>query len=279
MKKILLILVCFVFLTNNVHGETNKSYKRIVSLSPSTTEILFALGVGISVVGVTNFCDWPSEVKDIKKIGGMTNPSLELVVSAEPDLVILTHDGNPPEFLKRLKDLNINTYTFKAKRFSELGGEINRLASKLGVQESGVILSKSINQSIQEFSKIKKYKDLKALYIVWPDPLIVAGPNTAIDDAMRLIGLNNLASDSITQYPRFSIEEVLLRDPQVVFIGNHSITRAPGEKLLNKISSMSAVKEGRVFFIGDSLHRLGPRTTDGIKELVDSLKGVEMKDK
>lgn len=272
MKKLALIFVFLSFFSANAEVKT---FNRIVSLSPSVTEILFALGVGTSVVGVTNFCDWPLEVKDIKKIGGMTNPSIELVVASKPDLVVLTEDGNPPELLKRFKDLNINTYVFKAKRIKDLSGEIKRLAVKLGVEKNGVELSSSIESDIKEITSGNNFKDLKVVYIVWPDPLIVAGESTVINDALELLGLDNIAKVNAVQYPRYSIESLLLKDPHVIFIGNHSMTRSPAKKLLKKLTVMKAVIEGRVLFIGDALHRLGPRTSSGIKELSESLKTIK----
>ena len=89
-----------------------------MSLAPSMTEILFAMGLGDNIVGVTSFCDYPEEAKKKPKIGGMSNPSLEAVVSLKPDIVVMTTDGNPKEFEERLRSLKITTYVFTARRLA-----------------------------------------------------------------------------------------------------------------------------------------------------------------
>src|SRR5512137_104966 len=93
---------------------------RIVSLAPSVTEILYDLGLEDRVAAVTTFCDYPPQVVHKPKVGGFANPSLEAIIAARPDLVIMTDEGNPREVYERLQKLGINTYTFKAKRLSEL---------------------------------------------------------------------------------------------------------------------------------------------------------------
>ena len=108
MKQLIITAFTFLFfLTNLVFA---KSPERIVSLAPSTTEILFAAGLGEKIVGVTNFCDYPEEAKHKPKIGGMSNPSLEKVVSLRPDIVVMTTDGNPREFELKLHTLKIKTF-------------------------------------------------------------------------------------------------------------------------------------------------------------------------
>ncbi|HKZ66012.1 MAG TPA: helical backbone metal receptor, partial [Chitinophagaceae bacterium] len=104
----------FIILLFTVHFSLSTvSYaetpNRIISLAPSVTEILFAAGFGDKIVGVTNFCDYPPEAKQKPKIGGMSNPSLETVVSLKPDIVVMTTDGNPQEFKQRLHSMKIKT--------------------------------------------------------------------------------------------------------------------------------------------------------------------------
>ena len=125
MKKtiiaLVLILGCFGVA---LAAEPAAPPKRIISLAPSTTEILFALGLGDRIVGVTTFCDYPEAAKTKAKIGGMSNPSLEAIVSLKPDLVVMTTDGNPQEVEERLRDMKIKTFVFTARMLRELPGGI-----------------------------------------------------------------------------------------------------------------------------------------------------------
>ena len=109
----------------------------------------------------------------------------------------------------------------------------------------------------------------KVLFIVWPEPLIVAGPGTAIHDAINLLGLENTAARAGTAYPRYSIEEVIREAPEVLFIGKGSGMDmvAVSQGLLKKLDRVPAVRNEKVCYVGDGLYRLGPRVIKGIEEL------------
>lgn len=256
-------------------GETPN---RIISLSPNTTEILFAMGLGDKIVGVTNFCNYPEEVKKKPKIGGMSNPSLEAVVSSKPDIVVMTTDGNPKEFEERLRSLKIRTYVFKARRLSELPLGIRELGLALDVKDKAEILAKEIEGTmnkvvhsslITHHSSPKK----KVLFIIWPEPLIVAGPGTLIDDVITLLGAENIAAKAKTSYPKYSIEEIIRQSPDVIFVGKgHTDIKEVSENLLKRIALVPAVKYNAVCYMSDSIYRLGPRVVQGIKEMAICLK-------
>lgn len=125
--------------------------KRIISLAPSVTEILFAAGVGDKIVGVTTFCDYPPEAKQKTKIGGMSNPSLEAIVELKPDIVVMTTDGNPEEFEKRLRSMKIKTHVFEAVTLSELPGSIRKMGIALDEKERFDSLATGIEQAINSF--------------------------------------------------------------------------------------------------------------------------------
>jgi iron complex transport system substrate-binding protein len=270
---IFLILSCYCVA---LAAESAIPPKRIVSLAPSTTEILFALGLGDRIVGVTTFCDYPEEAKAKPKIGGMSNPSLEAIIALKPDLVVLTMDGNPREVEERLRSLKIKTYVFKARMLHELPGGIRELGVAVNMRERADRLASDIERGLAENAKRKMQnaKKRKALFIVWPEPLIVAGPGTAIDDAMALIGLENTASRAKTTYPRYSIEEVIRQAPNVLFIGKGSgmDMSTVSKGILKKLSTVPAVKNGAVYYVGDSLYRLGPRVVQGIEELAECVR-------
>ena len=253
---------------------------RIISLAPNITEILFAMDMGNKIVGVTSFCDYPDEATRKTKVGGMSNPSLEAVVSLRPDIVVMTTDGNPREFEERLHTLGIKTYVFRARKLSELPDGIREMGAALGVKQKADELATEIESAINGFtvtqhpSPITHYRSQKrVLFIIWPEPLIVAGPGTEIDDAITLLGGNNIASKAKMSYPRYSVEEIIRQSPDVIFIGKgHKDMKEMSEGLLKKIVSVSAVKNGHVFFLSDSLYRLGPRVVSGIREMASYLK-------
>lgn len=262
---LLLLTLNFSFLTT----AGAEAPKRIISLSPSTTEILFAAGLGDNIVGVTTFCDYPEEAKLKPKIGGMSNPSLEAVVSLRPDIVIMTTDGNPKEFEERLRSMNIRTYVFKARTISQLPDGIRDIGKALNEENGFNALASEIEKTLDNFKAGNHGRNKKVLFMIWPEPLIVAGPGTAIDDAIKMLGAVNIAEDAGIQYPKYSIEEVVRRSPDIIFVGKGSgmDMQETSAGLLKRISYIPAVKNNKVFYVNDGLYRLGPRVIEGIEEL------------
>jgi iron complex transport system substrate-binding protein len=266
-----LFVIFFLLFAGKVFAEAPK---RIISLAPSMTEIVFAAGLGDNIVGVTNFCDYPAEALSKPKIGGMTNPSLEAVVSLKPDIVLMTTDGNPKEFQQRLHKLNIRTYIFRARTIFQLPDAIRQLGYVLEEEKKFDTLATDIERSLNKLQSGKHASSEKVLFIIWPEPLMVAGPGTAIHDAIHLLGANNIAEDAGIPYPKYSIEEIVRRSPDIIFIGKASgmDMQQAADGFLKRISYVPAVKNNKVFFVGDGLYRLGPRVVPGIKELADFLK-------
>jgi len=275
-KSCILIQLILLSVFQTVRSEAGPP-NRVVSLSPSITEIVYALGLGDRLVGVTTYCDYPEEARKKEKIGGMSNPSLEAVVSLRPDIVVMTTDGNPKGFEERLRSLKIKTYVFKARRLSDLPQGIRDMGLALGVKERADALAKDIERRINSFIHDSRFtvhgSRKKVLFIIWPEPLIVAGPGTAIDDAITLLGAQNIVSAPNLPYPKYSIEEIIRQCPDVIFIGKgHIDMKRASEGFLKKIEGLQAVKRGAVFYMSDKLYRLGPRTIEGIEEMARYLR-------
>ena len=284
----IVVIISICLLSHAAHA--GKTPDRIISLAPNITEILFALGLGTHVVGVTNFCDYPEGAQNKPQVGGMSNPSLEAVVSQHPDIVVMTTDGNQKEFEEKLRSLKIKTYVFKARRISELPNGIRDLGHALGVQERANVVAHEIetamnalkirspNANIHEpthpaFDKGLKGSNNKVLFIIWPEPLIVAGPGTAIDDIITLLQGNNIASRARVAYPKYSIEEIIRQAPDYIFIGKgHENVKEISRNLLKKLAQVPAVKNGSVCFVSDTLYRLGPRIVNGIEEMAQCIR-------
>lgn len=289
MKKLILLILIVNFSVSNSLSAAGIP-DRIISLAPNVTEILFAIGAGDRIVGVTSFCDYPPGAKRKPKVGGMSNPSLETVVALEPDIVILTPDGNQKEFDERLRSLKIKTYVFRVRRLSELPQGIKDLGVAVGSKDKAEKLAEETERATNNFKTRRQGPNplspapgrvgmggvavkQKVLFIIWPEPLIVAGPGTAIDDAITLLGCENVASGAKVRYPKYSIEAIIRQAPDLIFIGKgHANMKEVSESLLKRMAGVPAVRKGAVFFVSDNLYRLGPRVVRGIEEMDECLK-------
>jgi iron complex transport system substrate-binding protein len=275
----LFIALAFLLLLPAV-GEAREP-ARIVSLAPNMTEMLFALGLGDRVVGVTTFCDRPEGAREKPKVGGMSTPSLEAVVSLRPDIVMITTDGNPAGLDMRLRDLGLEVYVSRARSIHELPGEVLRVGRLLGAAGKAKALSGRIEQTIDKYRATgARGSGGKVAFVIWPEPLMLAGDGTAVDDVIRLLGYRNLAGGTGINYPRFSLEELITGAPGHVFIGlgegminREEDVRKLSARLVSRLKHTPAFKGGRIHFVGDSLYRLGPRVVEGIEELRELLEG------
>lgn len=202
-----------------------------------------------------------------------------------PDIVVLSTSGNTKDVADRLHAMKIRTYVFTAKRLVELPAGIRDMGRVLHVQDNAEALAQEIDKSLKQFgSRVKGPRERdkqgagkpkkKVLFIVWPEPLLVAGPGTVIDDAMVLLGFENLAARAKMAYPKYSLEEVIRQAPDALFVGSATgmDMRKVSQGFVKRLATVSAVKNGAVCYTGDKLYRLGPRVVQGIEELAACLK-------
>lgn len=248
--------------------------QRIVSLAPSITEILYSIGLENRLIAVSDYCDRPAAARLKPKIGGMSNPSLEMIVSLKPDIVLMTTDGNPKNINDRLLKLGIRTYVFQARTIAELPGEIRRMGGALGAERNSEKLARRLEKTFAALRSKSKTSSGRAVFVIQPEPLIVAARGNAMQDALELLGWTNIAADAGTKYVKYSIEELIRQSPDVILIGmGHPRMVEDSRDFLQKIRTLPAVRNGRVYFISDALFRLGPRVIDGIEELSAILNG------
>jgi iron complex transport system substrate-binding protein len=253
---------------------------RIVSLAPSNTEILFAIGAGDQVVGVTDYCNYPQEAQEKDKVGGFSDPNLEAIVALAPDLVLGTNfnDG----VIEDLAQLGIRGLVISPGTVEEVLTAIERVGYAVGRDGEAGALAENLRErllAVEEYIAGKERP--RVLYQVWHDPLMVAGPGSFVDNAITLAGGDNIAWDAARGYPRFSSEVVVLRDPEVILSpkthGSGAVADAP---LPPGWEDLTAVKEGRVYSIdADMIARAGPRIVAAIEEVARILHGEKGEDK
>lgn len=242
---------------------------RIVSIAPSNTEILYALGLGDRVVGVTRYCDYPAEAKKKPKIGDMT-ANAEAVVALKPDLV-LAHAMVNSAAIPKLEKLGLTVFAIDPKTLAEVARDIRTVGKVTGRPKTADTVAAKIENAIKSVkaSRVKK-PSIKVLVIVQSSPLWAAGPKTFVDEMIGIAHAKSIAFDARPGFVPFSKEAAISRNPDVIVTGLASdidfFTKSPEWHTTN------AVKNKRIYVIdSDILFRAGPRLAEGLKELAKKL--------
>lgn len=250
--------------------------QRIVSLSPSLTEILFAIGAGERIVGATQYCDYPPAAQQIARVGGGTLESLnqETIVSLEPDLVLCKGDTHEP-LLRNLERLEIPVLALGPETMAELLGHTRMLGQLTGQSQQAEELVESMQQRIAAVTaRIPEGVRPTVFYEVWDEPLMTAGPRSYIGELLTLAGARNLFEETEIRYPKISPEAVVARNPDVILapawhaapVTIESFRARPGW------SQVRAVREKRVYVIDHNhISRCGPRLVNALEEIVGLL--------
>jgi cobalamin transport system substrate-binding protein len=250
------------------------SPQRIVSLVPSVTEILYALGAEHLLVGVTDFCDFPPEARRRPKVGGMVAPSLEAIIALRPDLVIATNEGTREDTFTQLSRVGVPVYLVAAHHVADVMSLMRRLGELTGREAAAGPLVAGLEQRIEAVKKaVLPLARPRVLYVLWPEPLIVPGRGALVTELIQLAGGQSLTADDPDAWPRYSLEAAVAKSPEVILLANHGAgTGAVAVDKWKRLTSLPAVKSGRLLSVnGDLLHRYGPRFVDGLEQLARAI--------
>jgi iron complex transport system substrate-binding protein len=244
--------------------------RRIVSLVPSATEILFALGAEDRLAGVTDYCDFPPDARRKPSVGGMVNPSLETLVTLRPDLVIATREGNRDETFAELQRLGISTYVVVAHRLADVGRLVTSLGALTGRLDAARALAGRLERRVDAIRRAVAGRPRpRLLYVVWPEPLIVPGRESIVTELIELAGGESVTAEVPDSYPRLAVEAAVARSPEIILLAAHGAGTGPvhGDKW-DRLRNLPAIRNGRVHAVdGNLLHRYGPRVVDGLEAL------------
>ena len=248
---------------------------RIVSLAPSLTETIYALGLQDRLVGDTDYCDYPKEAQKKQKVGGAINPSLEEIAHLRPDVVLVTRHLNTLDTVHSLDALGIPSYATDPRNVDEIVASAKRLGDVLGAPEAGAALAEDLRHRLEILrQKIGALPPRRVLFVVWTDPLISIGKDTFIADALRRAGAVSII-DSKQDWPQVNLEEVAHLQPEVlVFADSHGemtarhldmLATRPAWRILN------AVRDRNFAVISEAVNRPAPRIVTAIEELAEKL--------
>jgi iron complex transport system substrate-binding protein len=268
-------------LAEGVHGFTVRDMReqeivlarppeRIVSLVPSATEDIFAVGGEDRLVGVTNFCDWPPAARGKPRVGGMVAPNLEAIVALRPDLVVATDEGNSQFTFDQLARLGVPVYVVRARRLQEAIEVMARMGELTGRSTAvGPLVDRLRARVGRVVEAVRPFRRQRVLYVLWPDPIIVPGREGLVTELVRLAGGVSVTEDSSGAYPRLGLEAVVAFNPDVVVLARHGGDQTPVLRATwDRLAALPAIRAGRVHSVDGSLmHRYGPRVVDGLETL------------
>ncbi|GAG52585.1 unnamed protein product, partial [marine sediment metagenome] len=198
---------------------------RIVSLAPGNTEILYAIGAGDRVVGVTDYCNYPPEATRTLKVGGFSNPSLEGIVALRPDLVLAAR-FNPLALLEGLRQLGIPVFALAPGTMGEALQAVRQVGKLVGLAPSAARLEASLKARVQAVNSLVETIPMSARpRVLWgrlDAPMYTAGPGSFIGSLIRLAGGANIASDAASDWIQVGLETIVARNPEVIIVSSHS---------------------------------------------------------
>jgi len=250
--------------------------KRIISLAPSNTEILFALGLADKLVAVTDYCNYPPEAKEKPSIGGFSTPNIEEVVAHSPDLILAT-SIHETRIIPQLEGKGLTIFTLDPKTLDEALESITLIGEVTGKGEEASRLVAGMRNRIKAVTdktdNLPEAQRLRVFYITWHDPLMTPGSGTRHNELIRMAGGTNIARD-LTGYATISLEAVIEANPQVIIagVGMGSGKDLPFQyvKTEPRLRNVDARINNRVYSIDvDLAGRPGPRITDALEKFAE----------
>jgi len=254
---------------------------RIVSTTPSITEMLFALGLGDRVAGVTTACRFPDEARSLPKIGTFIQPNLEVILGLEPDLVIIQE--NPTQLRARLESFGLSVLELEHKSVNDIYVSLRLIAEAAGDAGRAEPVIDGIRTELAQIrEQASALPRRRAMFVIGRTPgalegLMAVGPASYLNELMEVAGGDNIFADAIAAYPKVSIEEILARDPEVIvdmgeMADTVDVTDADKRRVVDlwaRYPAIAAVGDHRVFAVASDIFVVpGPRMVEAAREFL-----------
>jgi iron complex transport system substrate-binding protein len=246
--------------------------RRIVSLAPNVTEILFFLGLDTEIAGVTDFCDYPEAALKKPRVGGYINPNLEKIILLKPDLIFWIKEGSRREALQGLAELGYPVYVTDPKGFDGVTKTIRNIGEVVGRQEKAAAIVKDMTAKKNGWVALTAPLPKPRVYFqVGTASTVTVGKGTLADDLIRFAGGSSISGDESLSYPSYGIEAILSKAPEIIIVSSME-GKKDHSNLIQKWShfaAIPAVKKKAVYVVDSNLvDRPAPRIMDGLEALV-----------
>lgn len=252
--------------------------RRIISLAPHATEMLFAAGAGEYVVGAVEYSDYPEAAKKIPRVGGVSL-DLETIIALHPDLIVAWQSGNPAGQIERLRELGFPVFTTEPRRI----GDVPDLMERIGrLAETGKVAMKASQEFRRHHAQLRnryyKHPAARVFYQILDASALTINGEHLISDVIRLCGGQNVFADLPFLTPQIGIEAVLQKNPEVILASGMESLWPEWQARWRAWPGLAAVKDDNLFFIPpDLIHRNGPRILEGAERVCAALEQARMK--
>nr|WP_315484729.1 cobalamin-binding protein [uncultured Undibacterium sp.] len=258
----------------------DKPAKRIISLAPHVTELIFAAGAGHLLVGVSEYSDYPEEAKKIASVGNVFALDLERVLALKPDLIVIWGSGNAKQLAKKLRDNKVTVFESEPHNFEDIASSLERISTLAGTEAIGKNAAKQFRQKLQNLSDTyrlkEKEKPVNVFHQMVKSPLMTINQEHFISKMITLCGGRNVFAELKDISATITTEALLLANPDMIFSSGKDDSKLRQD--WTQFPNLRAVKKQNLYSIdGDWLHRAGPRVLDATEELCKDIRDVRQK--
>lgn len=249
--------------------ELTEPPKRIITLAPNLTEMIYALNQEDRLVGNTLYCNYPKEAEKITKVGDMLTMNYEVILSLKPDLVFITVEGNTKDNYDRLKEFGISVFVSNPRNYNDIKQTFLQFGKIFDAYESADSITKAWDKQLTEIRSQIGNRKKSALFLAAITPIMAAGRTTFINEFIEICGLENIVKESKINYPVFSREEIIKVDPDyIIYASKEELTKKYLTDIYAEWKNLSAVKNDKIIFVDpDLFYRPGPRFVEAVKTL------------
>ena len=253
--------------------------KRIISLAPNITEVLFHVGAGEQIVGADEYSNYPPAAKEIVRVNNHAAANYELILSLKPDLVIAWQSGNGDKIINPLRKLGIPVFVVEPRQIDMIPNLFRRFGQLSGKVEQAEQRASEFTRRLKVLSKTNGDKALvRTFYQIWDEPLITLNGKHMVSSVIELCGGVNIFADAVPLVPYVNIESVVAADPQVIIAGGSQEEQPAWFKRWQKWSGISAVINSQIYLIpADLMQRHSARILDGAEMMCGFLDNARAK--
>lgn len=253
---------------------------RIVCLAPSITDMVFSLGRGNDVVGITDYTKYPEEARQKPSVGGIINPSVEKLVSLHPDLVLAVGDLNPPDVIRAIEHLGIAVFVVRPHGLHDIYRSLANVGKAIDAEQQALaVVARLQAREAAVLRGAAGDNRPTVLFLLWADPIMTAGEGAFVTELIEMAGGRSVTRKFPSEWPRISLESVLAQQPEYLLLVRGSDVTLETLRRQGNWTKLDAVRDGRVFYADDRIELPSPAAFDILEDLAAQFHAAKVQNK